>query len=122
MKQILMLDLDRKSTGARGKTKHEKARIGNPAQIQSHQRSIHPVETIGDISNMHMWTINDGDKILANNIDRRTGIRFRYDKDVHLEVKRACSQFAIWLRTQYYFPLRVAVYVKGTKRCFQEDN
>lgn len=70
---------------------------------------------------MHIWTINDWEKILPKNIARRTGIRFRYDKDVHFEVKRACSQFAIWLRTQYYFPLRVAVYVKGTKTIRTQD-
>ncbi len=70
---------------------------------------------------MHIWTIKDWEKILQNNRTRRTGIRFRYDKDVHYEVKCACSQFAIWLRSQYYFPLRVAVYVKGTKTIRAQD-
>ena len=64
---------------------------------------------------MHIWTINEWEKNLQNDTSRRTGIRFRYEKTVHPEVKRVCSQFAIWLRTQYYFPLRVVVYVKGTK-------
>ncbi len=70
---------------------------------------------------MHIWTINDWEKNLQNDTSRRTGIRFRYDKDVHPEVKRACSQFAIWLRTKYYFPLRVIVYVKGTKTIHTQD-
>lgn len=70
---------------------------------------------------MHIWTINDWEKILQKDIARRTGIRFRYDKDVHFEVKRAFSQFAIWLRTQYYFPLRVVVYVKGTNTIRTQD-
>lgn len=64
---------------------------------------------------MHIWTINNWEKNLQDDVSRRTGIRFRYGKDVHPEVKRAFSQFAAWLRTEYYFPLRVVIYVKGTK-------
>ena len=63
---------------------------------------------------MNIWTINNWKKNLQNNISIRTGIRFRYDKSVNAEVKRAISHFAIWLRSEYYFPLRVVVYVKGT--------
>ena len=70
---------------------------------------------------MHIWTNTDWKKNLQNDISRRTGIRFRYDKDVHFEVKRACSQFAIWLRAQYDFPLRVVVYIKGTKSIRTKD-
>lgn len=71
---------------------------------------------------MHIWTISDWEKNLQkNDSSRRAGIRFRYDRDVHPEVKRACSQFAIWLRTQYCFPLRIAVYVKGTKTIRAKD-
>lgn len=70
---------------------------------------------------MHIWTINNWKKNLQENVFRRTGIRFRYDKSVHPEVKRACSQFATWLRTEYYFPLRVVVYVKGTKTICTKD-
>ena len=70
---------------------------------------------------MHIWTINDWEKNLQKDNSKRTGLRFRYDRDVHPEVKRACSQFAIWLRTQYYFPLRIIVYVKGTKLIRTKD-
>ena len=70
---------------------------------------------------MHIWTVTDWKKNLPNDTSRRTGIRFRYEKSVHSEVKRACSQFAIWLRTQYYFPLRVVVYVKGAKYIKTKD-
>lgn len=70
---------------------------------------------------MHIWTINNWEKNLQNDTFRRTGVRFRYEKTVHPEVKRACSQFAIWLRTQYYFPQRVVVYVKGTKYVKTKD-
>lgn len=65
--------------------------------------------------------MNDWKKNLQDDISRRTGIRFRYDRTVHPEVKRACSQFAIWLRSQYIFPLRVLVYVKGAKTIRTKD-
>lgn len=70
---------------------------------------------------MHIWTISDWKKNLRDDISRRSGIRFRYEKTVHPEVKRACSQFAVWLRTQYCFPLRVLVYVKGAKTIRSKD-
>ncbi|MBB3070065.1 hypothetical protein FHS14_003060 [Paenibacillus baekrokdamisoli] len=31
---------------------------------------------------------------------------------MHPEVKRACLEFAKWLRTEYNFPIRVVVYLK----------
>lgn len=70
---------------------------------------------------MHIWTIDDWEKNLQNSASRRSGLRFRYDRDVHPEVKRACSQFALWLRRQYCFPLRIVVYVKGTKTICTKD-
>lgn len=70
---------------------------------------------------MHIWTIHNWEKNLQSDISRRTGLRFRYDQNVPPEVKRACSQFAIWLRTEYYFPLRVVVYVKGAKTIRTKD-
>lgn len=70
---------------------------------------------------MHIWTINNWEKNLKDITNRRTGIRFRYDKSVNPEVKRACSQFAVWLRSEYHFPLRVVVYVKGTKTIKTKD-
>lgn len=62
---------------------------------------------------MHIWTIEDWDKYLDSYENRRTGLRFRYEPDVDPEVKDACKRFAKWLRSEYYFPLRVPVYVKG---------
>ena len=70
---------------------------------------------------MHIWTIDNWKKNLHDDILRRTGIRFRYDKSVHPEVKRACSQFANWLRSEYYFPLRILIYIKGSKTIHTKD-
>ncbi len=45
----------------------------------------------------------------------RVGLRIRYRADVDPEVRAAFMRFADWLRAKYRFPLRVAVYVKGTR-------
>ncbi|BBH20587.1 hypothetical protein Back11_19320 [Paenibacillus baekrokdamisoli] len=42
----------------------------------------------------------------------RNGLRIRTESGVHPEVKRACLEFAKWLRTEYNFPIRVVVYLK----------
>jgi hypothetical protein len=42
----------------------------------------------------------------------RQGIRIRCEKDVHPEVRRACLEFAKWLRSEFEFPIRVAAYLK----------
>ena len=70
---------------------------------------------------MHIWTLTNWEKFLLNGTTRRTGIRFRYDSSVDSDVKRACSEFAMWLRSEYYFPLRILVYVKGTRTVSTKD-
>jgi len=70
---------------------------------------------------MHVWTMDNWEKVLPKNSSRRTGIRFRFDKSVDPEVRRACLQFALWLRSEYYFPVRVPIYVKGIKRIRAKD-
>jgi hypothetical protein len=42
----------------------------------------------------------------------RKGLRIRTEAGVHPEVKRACLEFAEWLRTENNFPIRVVVYLK----------
>lgn len=61
----------------------------------------------------HIWMIDNWKHNLSDNATRRVGIHFRYEKLVDPEVRRACIEFASWLRSQYYFPLRVSIYVKG---------
>ena len=61
----------------------------------------------------HIWTIDDWEK----NIDltregHRTGLRLQFDKDIDSEVRRACKEFAVFLRREYFFPIRVVVYRK----------
>jgi hypothetical protein len=42
----------------------------------------------------------------------RTGLRIRSEQGVHPEVKRACLEFAKWLRKEFEFPKRVVIYLK----------
>ena len=61
----------------------------------------------------HIWTLDNWEK----NIDltresHRSGLRLRFDKGTDDEVRRACKEFAVVLRKEYFFPLRVTVYVK----------
>ena len=65
---------------------------------------------------MHIWTIENWTKHLAPIEERRTGLRLRFDRDVDPEVKAACKAFCGWLRSEYYFPLRIPVYVKSARR------
>lgn len=70
---------------------------------------------------MNVWKLQLWETVLAQTPDRRKGLRFRYDKDVSSEVRDACMQFAIWLRSKYSFPLRIPVYVKSAKRLLTLD-
>ncbi|BCJ93592.1 hypothetical protein acsn021_11610 [Anaerocolumna cellulosilytica] len=48
------------------------------------------------------------------NTKRRTGLRFRFQREVNCNVKRACKDFGNWLRKEYEFPIRVVIYFKST--------
>ena len=63
---------------------------------------------------MHIWTIEKWKKHFPEDSNRRSGIRFRFDKSVPREVKEGFLRFSKWLRREYYFPLKVNVYVYGS--------
>jgi hypothetical protein len=42
----------------------------------------------------------------------RPGLRIRCEQGVYPEVRRACLEFAKWLRIEFEFPIRVVVYLK----------
>ena len=65
--------------------------------------------------------MDNWEETIGSNIHRRTGIRFRYDQSVDPEVKRAFAKFGRWLRIEYSFPLRVPVYIKGSKTIITKD-
>jgi hypothetical protein len=45
---------------------------------------------------------------LLSNVQRRSGLRIRCDQEVYPLVKKACINFAFWLRLNMEFPIRVA--------------
>ena len=69
---------------------------------------------------MHIWTIEKWrDRYKNQNI--RDGLRLRCDQDVDAEVKRVCIEFCKWLRSEYYFPIRVPIYLKSSYRIKAHD-
>lgn len=65
---------------------------------------------------MHVWTLTRWMKIYPQDGVIRTGLRLRFDKDVHIEVRRACLAFCRWVRTEYRFPIRLPVYIKSARQ------
>lgn len=72
----------------------------------------------------HIWTLENWEK----NFDlmdpaHRTGLRLRFDKGTDPEVRRACLEFSAFLRREYFFPVRVPVYLKNKKKikCLDGD-
>ena len=116
-----MLARGKKSKGGNEKTNHVKVTIGNLVQILSPLKSTHQVGIIGSLNNMHIWTLENWKNNLPPELERRAGIRFRYDPTVDPEVRRALMQFSKWLRKEYIFPLRIQVYVKGTPTVRAKD-
>lgn len=62
---------------------------------------------------MNIWGSNKWLKTIDLSSAQRTGLRLRFQKGTDPEVKRACVDFCKWLRTLYYFPIRVPIYVKS---------
>ena len=66
---------------------------------------------------MHIWTLNNLEKYYKRSDGNfRSGVRLKFDTDVNPEVRRACKEFVAWLRTEYYFPIRVPIYIKSTEK------
>lgn len=66
---------------------------------------------------MNVWSMTNWKKTYhADMVGIRAGLRLRIDADVDPDVRRACIEFARWLRKQYEFPMRIPVYVKSSYR------
>lgn len=70
---------------------------------------------------MHIWTLPDWEKYYGEPNKHRRGLRLKFDKDVDPEVRRACKEFCKWLRSEYYFPKRVPVYIKSSEKIKTSD-
>ena len=64
---------------------------------------------------MNIWTSNQWKKIYINSGVRK-GMHLKCDRDVNIEVKRACKDFCKWLRTKYCFPIRIPIYLKSCSK------
>lgn len=62
---------------------------------------------------MHIWTLENWKKYYDLK-PVRTGLRLKFDKNVNSEIRRACKEFGAWMRTEYYFPIRVPIYIKSS--------
>ena len=62
---------------------------------------------------MNYWKCNNWKKDDITTYFPQKGLRLRIEPMVDAEVRRACLEFAQWIRTQYCFPIRVIVYVKS---------
>ena len=63
---------------------------------------------------MNPWKSQNYKKIYDNQ-DIRTGIALRFEKGVHGDIKSLFTDFTKWLRKNYYFPIRVAVYIEASE-------
>jgi len=64
---------------------------------------------------MNIWGCNNWSKNNNFSSAKRTGLRLRFQKGTDAEVRRACLEFCNWIRKQYYFPIRVPIYVKSSE-------
>ena len=71
---------------------------------------------------MHVWTLNKWENYISlDDPNHRKGLRIRIDKGVDPEVQRACKEFADWLRKEYFFPMRIPVYIKNSPHIRAKD-
>ena len=64
---------------------------------------------------MIIWECKDWQTFLSS-AEHRTGLRFRFEKNVDASVRKAILDFSHWMKQNYAFPLRVVVYVKHKER------
>lgn len=71
---------------------------------------------------MHLWDSCKWEhRPWPEGYPRRAGLRFRFEPQVEPEVRRSCMEFGRWLRKEFYFPVRVTIYVKAVPRIRAKD-
>ncbi|WP_195282372.1 hypothetical protein [Harryflintia acetispora] len=71
---------------------------------------------------MHVWTIERWEKFYCDTDNfYRKGLRVHIQKDVDLRVKDAVKDFSKWMRVNYYFPIRINIYIKSSKFIKAQD-
>lgn len=65
---------------------------------------------------MNIWESRNWENYIdKEKKESRSGLRLRFQKGVDSEVRRACIEFAKWLRSEYEFPIRVPIYLKASE-------
>lgn len=129
---IHMPDLIKKSKEGKTRVKTEEKIIIRQEIISGtinrlDQKNILQQEIIVDLEGgkiLHIWTIENWIKVLDyDNYPYRTGLRLVFDKNVDLELRSECKKFAKWMRSEYFFPIRVPVYFKNKEKlkCLDGD-
>ena len=68
------------------------------------------------IMSVVLWDKRDWYDILDyENYQYRYGLRLRFDKGISPVLRNECLRFAVWLRQEYVFPIRIPVYFKNRK-------
>ncbi len=111
---------NQKNRDEREKQNPDSMRTGYQGQNQDRQKNIRPEEGIGS-GYMHIWTLDNWKNNLHDGHNRRTGLRLKFDAGISMELRIACKEFAAWLRHEYYFPLRVPVYIKKNTQLTTRD-
>lgn len=71
---------------------------------------------------MHIWYLDNWKKYIdLNESNHKNGILLRFDAEVDSEVRVFCKKFAKWLRREFFFPIRVPIYVKADYRIKAKD-
>ncbi|MGN0618863.1 MAG: hypothetical protein ACI4J7_07560 [Ruminiclostridium sp.] len=70
---------------------------------------------------MNPWNNNNWKQIYSNESIHRSGLRFRYDNNIDSTLKAFLKKFAVWLRCNYTFPVRVNVYIKNVSYIKAKD-
>lgn len=69
---------------------------------------------------MHIWTIENW-KHNYNGFCK-SGLNVRYEKEINCEVKSHCCDFIKWVKSEYFFPVRVNIYIKSARNIKSLDN
>lgn len=71
---------------------------------------------------MHIWTLENWLEYFdINEKGHRIGLRLKFDKNVNPKVRIFCKEFAKWVRKEYFFPVRLPIYIKESYRIKARD-
>lgn len=71
---------------------------------------------------MHIWYLENWKKWIDLEEDGyRSGLRMRFDTEVEVQVREFCKKFAKWLRKEFFFPIRIVIYIKEDYRIRARD-